>query len=72
MLTCNRNVGRRRYAAKPALMERPDAHGHAMTTQEPANTPEHPSAPIDRLSAITLPDPSVHRMLADACRQAGD
>jgi tetratricopeptide (TPR) repeat protein len=53
-------------------MERPDAHGHAMTTQEPANTPEHPSAPIDRLSAITLPDPSVHRMLADACRQAGD
>jgi len=72
MRACNRNVGRRRYAAKPASIERPDAHGQAMMTQEPDNTPKHPPAPIDRLSAITSPDPSVHRTLADACRQAGD
>jgi hypothetical protein len=71
MLACNRNVGRRRYAAKPALIERPDANGKAMI-RESDNTPEHPSAPIDRLSAIASPDPSVHRTLADACRQVGD
>ena len=41
-------------------------------TQEPANTPEHPSVPIERLSAITSLDASVHRTLADACRHAGD
>ncbi|CAN7417685.1 hypothetical protein LJR029_006983 [Caballeronia sp. LjRoot29] len=41
-------------------------------TQEPARTPEHPSAPIDHLSAITSLDASVHRALADACRLAGD
>jgi hypothetical protein len=42
------------------------------TTQEPANLLEHPSAPIDRLNTITSLDPSLHRTLADACRQAGD
>jgi hypothetical protein len=72
MRACNRNVGRRRYAAKPALMERPDAHGQAMMTQEPENTHKHLSAQIDRLSAIASLDPLVHRTLADACRQTGD
>lgn len=72
MRGCNRNVGRGRYAAKPALMERPDAHGQAMMTQESDNIPKHSPAPIDRLGAITSRDPSVHRTLADACRQAGD
>jgi len=72
MRACNRNVGRGRYAAEPALTERPDAHGQATMTQESDDTPQHPSAPIDRLSTITSPDPSVHRTLADACRHAGD
>ncbi|QIE24895.1 hypothetical protein SBC2_29450 [Caballeronia sp. SBC2] len=72
MRACNRNVGRGGYAAKPALKERPDAHGQAMMIQESDNTPEHPSAPIDRLSAITSPNSSVHRTHADACRHAGD
>jgi hypothetical protein len=53
-------------------MERPDAHGQAMMTQQSDDTPEQPAASIDRLSAITSPDPSVHRTLADACRHAGD
>src|SRR5471032_1766081 len=72
MRACNRNVGRGGYAAEPALKERPDAHGQAMMTQKSDDTPEQPAASIDRLSAITSPDPSVHRTLADACRQAGD
>ncbi|SOE70059.1 Glutathione synthase/RimK-type ligase, ATP-grasp superfamily [Burkholderia sp. D7] len=72
MLACNRNVGRGRYAAKLALMKRPDAHGQAMMTRESDDTPKHPSAPVDRLSAIASPDPLVHRTLADACRRAGD
>jgi len=63
MRACNRNVGRGGYAAEPALMERPDAHGQATMTQKSDDTTEHPSA---------SPDPSVHRTLADACRQAGD
>ncbi|HEV7833493.1 MAG TPA: hypothetical protein VGP09_08960 [Caballeronia sp.] len=53
-------------------MERPDAHGQAMMTQEPENIRKHLSAPIDRSSAIMSLDPSVHRTLADACRQTGN
>ena len=43
-----------------------------MMTQEPDDTAKHPPAPIDRSGAIASPDPSVHRTLADASRQAGD